>query len=253
MRPLENGLCSGQSSRDSPVATCSAGHCTQPYRLEKDPCGLQLLILTCALADLADARHLGPGGARQHDRYPLPPCVLVNAETLPLLRAKCAAEEPTRFGFTTADFWADAKAKAGPAGGAAHLHYRPDIPGEAPAILEEWAYTLSDQTPPPHPKSPAYPPWTAMFQERADAISTRLIHFSFAYLVTGEDAVLRRRPREIALHLAKWEPVDRPAATAAASGPAWTRATAPTAWPCSMTGASSGSPRRSETKCARRW
>jgi len=43
-----------------------------------------------------------------------------------------------------------------------------------------------------------------MFQEREDSISTRLIHFCFAWLVTGEQRYFEKA-REIALHLAKWE------------------------------------------------
>lgn len=132
------------------------------------------------------------------------PCVLVNAETLPELKAKCAADQPTRFGFRTGDFWAEIKRNADRLAALPPYRYAVKIPGEGGVILEEWSYELSDQTPPPHPKSPNYPPWTAMFQERDDSISTRLIHFSFAYLVTGEDLYFQRA-REIALHLTKWE------------------------------------------------
>jgi len=131
------------------------------------------------------------------------PCVLVNADSLAGLRAKCANDQPTRFGFKTSDFWADAKGKADTLAAAPNYHYEVKIPGENRVILEEWAYELSDQTPPPHPLSPNYPPWTAMFQERADSLSTRLIHFSFAYLVTGEDLYFQKA-REIVLHLTKW-------------------------------------------------
>ena len=137
-------------------------------------------------------------GVRSH------PCLLVNAETLPLLKAKAAEARPNRFGFVPAEAWNAIRANAERLAALPTYSYAVKIPGEGGVILEEWSYTLSDQTPPPHPKSPAYPPWTAMFQERPDAISTRLIHFSFAYLVTGEEAYFSKA-REIALHLCKWE------------------------------------------------
>jgi hypothetical protein len=43
-----------------------------------------------------------------------------------------------------------------------------------------------------------------MFQERADSISTRLIHFSFAFLVTNEEAYFTKA-RQIALALCGWD------------------------------------------------
>jgi hypothetical protein len=137
-------------------------------------------------------------GVRSH------PCLLVNAETLPVLRAKAADAQQNRFGFVPAAVWKSIQANADRLAALSTYSYAVKIPGEGGVILEEWSYTLSDQTPPPHPKSPAYPPWTAMFQERGDAISTRLIHFSFAYLVTGEEAYFAKA-REIALALCKWE------------------------------------------------
>lgn len=136
-------------------------------------------------------------GLRSH------PCLLVNAETLPGLRAKAADSQANRFGFAPADVWASIRANADRLAALPTYSYSVKIPGEGGVIIEEWAYTLSEETPPPHPKSPAYPPWTAMFQERADAISTRLVHFSFAYLVTGEEGYFLKA-RSIALALSKW-------------------------------------------------
>lgn len=160
------------------------------------PLALTTLFLGCA----AQSQEAPPNmtGVTSH------PCVLLNAETLTALKTKCAADQPTRFGFRTSDFWADAKAKADRLAALPPYKYAVKIPGEGGVVLEEWSYELSDQTPPPHPKSPNYPPWTAMFQERDDSITTRLIHFSFAYLVTGEDFYFAKA-REIALHLTKWE------------------------------------------------
>ena len=156
-----------------------------------------LLLAVAAAPVLAQA----PGnqtGLRSH------PCLLVNAEALPALMAKTADSRVNRFGFAPAEVWKAIRANADRLAALPTYAYAVKIPGEGGAILEEWAYTLSDQTPPPHPKSPAYPPWTAMFQERGDAISTRLIHFSFAYLVTGEESYFAKA-RDIALALCQWE------------------------------------------------
>lgn len=131
------------------------------------------------------------------------PCLLVNAETLPGLRAKLADTRVNRFGFAAADVWKEVRARTDSLAALPTYSYSVKIPGEGGVILEEWSYTLSGETPPPHPKSPAYPPWTAMFQERADSITTRLIHFSFAALVTGEEKYFAKA-REIALALSQW-------------------------------------------------
>lgn len=162
-------------------------------------------LLCCCLASLLVVAITGAGaqtanltGVRSH------PCVLVNAETLTALRAKAADQSPNRFGFATADLWKTLQQKADRFVVAEPYSYSVKIPGVGGVVLEEWSYTLSDQTPPPHDKSPNYPPWTAMFQERADSITTRLVHLSFAYLVTGEERYFQKA-REMALHLTKWE------------------------------------------------
>ncbi len=156
-----------------------------------------LLVVLAATPALAQDNG-NQTGIRDH------PCLLVNADTLPLLRAKAADTRQNRFGFVPAAVWAAIRANADRLASLPTYSYSVKIPGEGGAILEEWSYTLSDQTPPPHPKSPKYPPWTAMFQERPDAISSRLIHFSFAYLLTGEETYFAKA-REIALHLCAWE------------------------------------------------
>lgn len=159
---------------------------------------LLVLTLGAGLLTVASAQETNMTGVKAH------PCLLVTAPGLPALKAKCAGDQPTKFGFKTSDVWAAIKQKADTLAGRPAYNYAVAIPGEGGVTLEDWAYTLSDQTPPPHPKSPNYPPWTAMFQEREDSITTRLTHFSFAYLVTGEKLYLDKA-REMALHIAKWE------------------------------------------------
>ncbi len=132
------------------------------------------------------------------------PCVLINRERLPALRAKAGAAAVNRFGFAPADAWAKIKAKADRFVRADPYSYSVDIPLPGGKHAGVWEYTLSDKTPPRHDDTPRYPPWTAMFQERADSITTRLMHLSFAYLITGEAPYLERA-RRIALNLSKWD------------------------------------------------
>ncbi|NUQ61120.1 MAG: heparinase II/III family protein [Pirellulales bacterium] len=132
------------------------------------------------------------------------PCLLVNADGLAALRAKAADSTANRFGFKTAEVWAAIKTNADRLAALPAYRYRVDCPGEKYVTLDVFDYTLSDQMPPRHDKSPAYPPWTAMFQEREDSITTRLVHFSFAYLVTGEQKYFDKA-KQIALHLAHWQ------------------------------------------------
>ncbi len=66
---------------------------------------------------------------------------------------------------------------------------------------KSFSYTFSSKIPAPHKDH--YPYWTALFQERADSISTRLNTLTFAYLVQGQSADLAAA-RDIALKLAAW-------------------------------------------------
>lgn len=132
------------------------------------------------------------------------PCVLVNPDGLAALRAKAADATSNRFGFKTAEVWAAIKTKADRLAALPTYRYKVNCPGENNVILDVFDYTLSDKMPPRHDKSPAYPPWTAMFQEGEDSITTRLVHFSFAYLVTG-DQKYSDEAKEIALHLTHWD------------------------------------------------
>lgn len=63
-------------------------------------------------------------------------------------------------------------------------------------------YTLSDQPPKSH-KGDNFPYWTAMFQEKADSITTRINTLTFAYLVTQNDDY-RKAAHQIVSHLVAW-------------------------------------------------
>lgn len=143
------------------------------------------------------------------------PCVLVNSDMLPVIRAAAADATPNRFGFNTAEIWQELLAQADAFLVAEPYHYEVNIPlGEGKTA--PWSYTLSDETPPPHDDTPSYPPWTAMTQEqRDDAITVRLKALSAAYLVTGERKYADRA-KTIAMHLTHWAAWSDPSYTAGA-------------------------------------
>ena len=141
------------------------------------------------------------------------PCVLLTAETLPAIKASAAMMEDNQFGFATGDAWTEIKAKADGYLAAAPYHYKVTIPAKGDKEQMVWEYTLSDENPPPHDERPGYPPWTAMFQERSDSITTRIIHLSFAYLITG-DRAYADRAKTIVMHLTNWDQWTDPSYTA---------------------------------------
>jgi len=132
------------------------------------------------------------------------PCVLVSQEQLHRLRAIAADRARNAFGFSTGEAWEELRARADEFVAAGPYHYRVEIAPRRGQPREVWEYTLSDATPPRHDRTSAYPPWTAMFQERPDSISTRLKYLGLAFLVTGEEHYFERA-RRIAMHLCKWD------------------------------------------------
>ncbi len=157
------------------------------------------LILLLGLMSMSAHAQTNMTGRLEH------PCVLVNAEMLPQLRAAAADAELNRFGFSTAEIWQGLLARADEFLAAPPYHYHVDMPqgGGKPPI--PWEYTLSDATPPPHDELPAYPPWTAMTQEqRGDAITVRIKALAAAYLITGE-IKYAERAKTIVMHLTHWD------------------------------------------------
>lgn len=163
------------------------------------------VVATIAAAVLAGPRWAAAAQQGEPEvSLPSHPCLLVTTTTLARLRQKATNGTPNQFGFDTRSAWQTLKAKADRFVKAEPYSYSVDIPLSGNRRAGVWSYTLSDQTPPRHDDSPQYPPWTAMFQERADSITTRLVHLSLAYLVTGEEPYFSRA-RTIALHLANWD------------------------------------------------
>jgi len=132
------------------------------------------------------------------------PRLCFDAAGLARLRSVMSQTTPGVYGFAPADGWAAVKARADALLAAPTYSYTVRIPA---ANREhdgwKWSYTLSTEPPPRHDESQHYPPWTAMFQERSDSITTRLKHFSLAYAITGE-AKYFEAAKDIALKLSAW-------------------------------------------------
>lgn len=154
-------------------------------------------------------RHLLPIGAMvtiAATAYAAPahPRIFITAEDLPRLRAMSADSTPNALGVAPADAWTKIVERADELADASAFHYSVMMPGSEGGPPKLWEYTLSDERPPRHDDYPHYPPTTALFQERADSISTRLKYFLVAYAVTGEDRYYEKA-REIVFHLCAWE------------------------------------------------
>lgn len=131
------------------------------------------------------------------------PRLYVDAAGLDRLRRLCGIESAPN-GAAPAAAWQAILARARTLAEGPAFHYQVRIP--APNHEHDgwdWSYTLSPEPPPRHDESRHYPPWTAMFQERSDSITTRLKLFSLAWLVTGEE-LFYQKAHEIAFCLAAW-------------------------------------------------
>lgn len=132
------------------------------------------------------------------------PRIWITPADLPRLRAMGTSDAPDAFGNVPAQAWAKLRERADAFLQAPPYSYTVAIPGREGAPSTTWSYTLSDQAPPRHDDSAHYPPWTAMFQERPDSLTTRLRHLLFAYVMTGDEAYFAGA-RQIVLHLCAWD------------------------------------------------
>jgi hypothetical protein len=134
---------------------------------------------------------------------PAHPRIFITAEELPRLRAMARDEAKNALGYVPADAWKALQEKADRFADAGPYRYRVNVPGREGAPSMPWEYTFSKEPPPRHDDSRHYPIWTAMFQERADSITTRLQYFTAAYVVTQEPRYLEKA-KEIVLSLCAW-------------------------------------------------
>ena len=149
------------------------------------------------------------------------PCIFITAKDLARLRAMASdtmflphrqAGQPAyaaktlrknALGYIPAEAWKALQAKADAFAAAPPYHYAVTIPGREGGPGKRWECTLSKDPPPRHDDSPYYPPWTAMFQERDDSITTRLQYLLLAYVVS-QDAKYFNKAKEIVLALCAW-------------------------------------------------
>lgn len=132
------------------------------------------------------------------------PRLLVDADGVAQLRALVNDSVRTVYGFAPKTQVEAILNRAKALAAAPTYHYSVKIPaanGEHAGW--DWAYTLSAKAPPKHDESKHYPPWTAMFQERSDSLTTRLKHFLVAWLLTGEQGYYDKA-HEIVFCLTKW-------------------------------------------------
>ena len=109
----------------------------------------------------------------------------------------------TPLGYVPQQAWQRLKARADHFVAAPPYHYAVNMPGQEGGASKRWEYTLSKKPPPRHDDYKHYPPWTAMFQERGDSITTRLKYLLLAHLVTGDDEYFQRA-KGIVLKLCAW-------------------------------------------------
>jgi len=142
----------------------------------------------------------GCSAAAQHPR------IFLGPDDLPRLRSMAADTQRNALGYVPAEMWSKIQAQADRFVEAKPYSYSTNMPGREAGPSKEFAYTLSDQAPPRHDDYPHYPPWTAMFQERSDSITTRLRYFLIAYVVT-EDRKYFEKAKEIVLHMSAWDTI----------------------------------------------
>jgi hypothetical protein len=157
---------------------------------------LHTAVCVGLLLELAPAWAAAPQSAH--------PRIWVTAGDLPRLRAVAADARRNALGFAPADGWKAIKAQADAFVAAPVYSYAVEMPGAEGGPSKHWEYTLSPQRPPRHDDFPHYPPWTAMFQERADAITTRIQYLTFAWLISQQPAYLAKA-KEIILDLCAWD------------------------------------------------
>ncbi len=131
------------------------------------------------------------------------PRIFLTPETAVLLRQWWAGEGPAVQHWQPREALRQMLDRAKELAAKGPYSYTVVLPGRNGGPGKRWSYTLSDQPPPRHDDYRHYPPWTAMFQERYDSITTRIRLFCLAYIVTGQRQWFERA-REIVMHLCRW-------------------------------------------------
>lgn len=130
---------------------------------------------------------------------PLHPRLWIASGDLPRLRALAKDAVKGPLGFVPAEAFAAIKQQADDYLKEPAFTYTVDMPGRGGGPAKRWSYTLSAEAPPRHDDYAHYPCWTGMSR----AIETRVVHLSFACLVTQERPYFDKA-REMVLQLCKW-------------------------------------------------
>ena len=134
---------------------------------------------------------------------PARPRIFVTGKDLPRLRAMASDARQSVLGYAPKEAWQALVARADHFAAAPPYHYAVNMPGPEGGPSKRWEYTLSKEPPPRHDDYKHYPPWTAMFQERGDSITTRLKHLLLAHIVTGDEKYFVRA-KGIVFNLCAW-------------------------------------------------
>ncbi len=135
------------------------------------------------------------------------PRVFLTAKDLAAIQARAADTRACPLGYVPAEAWKRIVDRADAFVAGAPYHHEVVLPGREGGPGKHWEYTLSAEPPPRHDDYPHYPPWTGMFQEGSDSITSRIEYLSLAYKVTGRPQYLGAAKR-IVLALCAW-PVSR--------------------------------------------
>ena len=133
---------------------------------------------------------------------PAHPRIFLTAQDIPRLRAMATDNARNALGIVPAEAWKTIQARADEFL-ATPFRYSVTMPGMDGGPSKVWEYTLSKEAPPRHDDYTHYPCWTGMFQERTDAITTRLQYLLLAHIVSGERRYLDAA-NAIVLDLCAW-------------------------------------------------
>ena len=160
-----------------------------------------LLLVATALVASAPASEEAGAMPKELTR----PRIFITPSDVPRLRAMAGEAKASALGHVPAEGWETIRATADRFLAAPAYHYSVRVPKSGGGYYGTWEYTLSAEAPPRHDESPAYPPWTAMFQEHpSDSITKRLCYLLTAHVVSGDDKYFERA-RKIVLALCSWQ------------------------------------------------
>lgn len=114
------------------------------------------------------------------------PRLFLTPDELIALKTRAADTQTNALGYVPHDVWQTILAQADRFADGPPYHHEVVMPGAEGGPGKLWQYTLSKSPPPRHDDYPHYPPWTGMFQEGSDSITTRIEYLALAHKMTGK-------------------------------------------------------------------